>query len=204
MKLNCISFKADTQSSIDVPDELFVQVPRADLIHRVVLWQLARRQAGTHKTKTRSETSYSTKKIVRQKGSGGARHGSRGVSQFRHGGTTKGPVVRSHAHKLNKKIRKIGLVHAISSKLPTLKVVVDFPNKIDKTSEVADFVSRQKLSKTLILTSRSLHDGLKKSVSNLTNVLLMPIEGMNVYDIINSNDILVSNCALEELKERLL
>ena len=116
MKLDVIKLDAGKAGSVDLSDEIFGLEHRADLLQRVVRWQLAKRQAGTHKTLTRGETSYSTKKIYRQKGTGGARHGDRGVTQFRHGGNAKGPVVRSHAHDLPKKVRKLGLKHALSSK----------------------------------------------------------------------------------------
>ena len=98
MKADVIKLDAGSAGSIDLADEVFGLEPRADILQRVVRWQLAKRQAGTHKTKTRGEHSFSTKKIYRQKGTGGARHGDRGAPQFRHGGTTKGPQVRSHHH----------------------------------------------------------------------------------------------------------
>ncbi|MEO0362112.1 MAG: 50S ribosomal protein L4, partial [Pseudomonadota bacterium] len=100
MKTDVTTLDAGAAGSIDLSDEVFGLEPRADILQRVVRWQLAKRQAGTHKTLTRGETSYSTKKIYRQKGTGGARHGDRGVVQFRKGGTTKGPTPRSHAHDL--------------------------------------------------------------------------------------------------------
>ena len=109
MKTDVVNLDAGEAGSVDLNDEIFGLEPRADILHRVVRWQRARKQAGTHKTKSRGETAYSTKKIYRQKGTGGARHGDRGVTQFRKGGTAKGPVVRSHAHDLPKKVRKLGL-----------------------------------------------------------------------------------------------
>ena len=112
MKLDVLKLDAKKAGSIDLDDAIFGLEPRADILHRVVRWQRAKSQAGTHKTKGRSEVSYSTKKIYRQKGTGGARHGDRGAPIFRHGGTYKGPTPRSHAHELTKKFRALGLKHA--------------------------------------------------------------------------------------------
>ena len=116
MKLDVISLDASPAGSIELDDAIFGLEPRADILHRVVRWQLAKRQAGTHSVLGKSEVSYSTKKIYRQKGTGGARHGSRKAPIFRHGGTYKGPTPRSHAHDLNKKFRALGLRHALSAK----------------------------------------------------------------------------------------
>jgi large subunit ribosomal protein L4 len=116
MKLDVITLEAAPAGSIELDDAIFGLEPRTDILHRVVRWQLARRQQGTHSVLGKSEVSYSTKKIYRQKGTGGARHGSRKAPIFRHGGTYKGPTPRSHAHDLNKKFRALGLKHALSAK----------------------------------------------------------------------------------------
>ncbi|MEO0388675.1 MAG: 50S ribosomal protein L4, partial [Pseudomonadota bacterium] len=116
MKSNVVKLDASAAGEIELADEVFGLEPRADILHRVVRYQLAKRQAGTHKVKTRSETSYSTKKIYRQKGTGGARHGDRNAPIFRKGGIYKGPTPRSHAHDLPKKVRRLGLMHALSAK----------------------------------------------------------------------------------------
>ena len=120
MKLDVIKLGSGKSGSIDLPDEIFGIEPRKDILHRVVRWQLARKQQGTHSVLTRSEVSYSTKKIYRQKGTGGARHGSRRAPIFRKGGVYKGPTPRSHEHNLTKKFRATGLKHALSSKLACL------------------------------------------------------------------------------------
>ena len=124
MKLDVIKLDGEIAGSVDLGDDIFGLEPRADILYRVVRWQRNKAQAGTHKVKTRSETSYSTKKIVRQKGSGGARHGDRNAPIFRKGGIYKGPVPRSHAHELPKKVRKLGLKYALSSKAQTGNLVV--------------------------------------------------------------------------------
>ena len=113
MKAEILTLDAAPAGEIELDDAIFGLEPRADILHRVVRWQLAKRRAGTHKTKTRGEVSYSTKKIYRQKGTGGARHGDKGVTQFRHGGNAKGPVPRDYEHDLPKKVRKLGLKRAL-------------------------------------------------------------------------------------------
>ena len=116
MKLNVIKLDGGAAGSVDLGEEIFGLEPRVDILHRVVRWQRNNAQAGTHKVKTRSETSYSTKKIYRQKGTGGARHGDRNAPIFRKGGIYKGPTPRSHGHDLPKKVRQLGLKHALSAK----------------------------------------------------------------------------------------
>ena len=124
MKADAIKLDGKKAGSVDLADDIFGLEPRADILHRVVRWQRARAHAGTHKVKTRSETSYSTKKIYRQKGTGGARHGDRNAPIFRKGGIYKGPTPRSHGHDLTKKFRKLGLKHALSSKAASGNLVI--------------------------------------------------------------------------------
>src|SRR5210317_601040 len=124
MKLDVIKLDGGTAGSVELVDDIFGLEPRADILHRVVRWQRARAQAGTHATLGRSEVSYSTKKIYRQKGTGGARHGSRKAPIFRKGGIYKGPTPRSHAHELPKKFRKLGLKHALSAKVAAGELVI--------------------------------------------------------------------------------
>ena len=124
MKTDVIKLDAAKAGSIELSDDIFGLEPRADILHRVVRYQLAKRQAGTHKVKTRSETSYTTKRLYRQKGTGGARHGSRNAPIFRGGGIYKGPTPRSHAHNLTKKFRALGLKHALSAKVAAGELVI--------------------------------------------------------------------------------
>ena len=124
MKLDVIKLETGKAGSIDLSEAIFGVEPRKDILHRVVRWQLARKQQGTHSVLTRSEVSYSTKKIYRQKGTGGARHGSRRAPIFRKGGVYKGPTPRSHEHSLTKKFRALGLKHALSAKLATGDLVI--------------------------------------------------------------------------------
>ena len=124
MKLDVIKLDGGKAGSIDLDEALFGLEPRVDILHRVVRWQRNNAQAGTHKVKTRSEVSYSTKKIYRQKGTGGARHGARSAPIFRGGGVYKGPTPRSHGHELPKKVRVLGLKHALSAKAKAGELVV--------------------------------------------------------------------------------
>ena len=139
MKRDVIKLDGGTAGTVDLSEDLFGLEPRADILHRVVRWQRNKAQAGTHKVKTRSETSYSTKKIYRQKGTGGARHGDRNAPIFRKGGIYKGPTPRSHAHDLPKKFRKLGLRHALSAKAAAGELVVLDSAAMDapKTSALA-------------------------------------------------------------------
>ena len=124
MKLDVIKLDAKKSGTVDLDDAIFGLEPRADILHRLVRWQRAKAQAGTHATLGKSDVSYSTKKIYRQKGTGGARHGSRKAPIFRKGGVYKGPTPRSHAHDLTKKFRALGLKHALSAKASTGNLVI--------------------------------------------------------------------------------
>ncbi|MEC7669264.1 MAG: 50S ribosomal protein L4, partial [Pseudomonadota bacterium] len=134
MKLDVIKLDGAAAGSVELTDEIFDLEPRADILQRVVRWQRNKAQAGTHKVKTRSEVSYSTKKIYRQKGTGGARHGSRKAPIFRKGGIYKGPTPRSHAHDLPKKVRALGLKLALSAKAKTGSLVVIETAETDGTT----------------------------------------------------------------------
>ncbi|MBR2655742.1 MAG: 50S ribosomal protein L4, partial [Loktanella sp.] len=151
MKLDVVNLQAGTAGEVELNEAIFGLEPRADILHRVVRWQRAKAQAGTHKVKTRSETSYSTKKIYRQKGTGGARHGDRNAPIFRKGGVYKGPTPRSHAFDLPKKIRALGLKLALSAKAGSGKLVV-----LD-TTEMAE-------AKTAILAKAIKDMGWKKAL----------------------------------------
>jgi len=205
MRLDFIDFEEDQEKNIEVSDKIFSVIPRSDIIYRVVRWQLARNQAGTHKTKNRSEVSYSTKKIVRQKGSGGARHGSRGGVQFRHGGTTKGPVVRSHAHKLPKKVRKLGLIHALSSKAQSssIKVIENIDFDSLNTSSIAKRLLRFSSKKILIVVSSETPEIFYRSIRNINNTDILLVEGINVHDLIRSDIVILTSDVVKKLEERL-
>jgi large subunit ribosomal protein L4 len=167
MKLDVIKLDAGKAGSVDLSDEIFGLEPRADILHRVVRWQRARQQQGTHKVKTRSETSYSTKKIYRQKGTGGARHGDRNAPIFRHGGVYKGPTPRSHAHDLPKKFRKLGLKHALSSKAATGNLVVIDEASLPeaKTALLAKALKTLGWKRALIIDGASVNENFARAAA---------------------------------------
>ena len=190
---------------IELADEVFGLEPRADILQRVVRWQLAKRQAGTHKTLTRGETSYSTKKIVRQKGSGGARHGDRGVTQFRHGGNAKGPVPRSHAHDLQKKVRALGLRHALSAKAKAGELIVLGSATLEsgKTKDLKAAMEKLGLGKTLVIDGAVVDAGFARAARNIQGLDVLPSQGANVYDILRRDRLVLTKAAVAALEERL-
>ncbi|MEM8760090.1 MAG: 50S ribosomal protein L4 [Pseudomonadota bacterium] len=204
MKIDVISMDSSGLGEIELPDALFGLEPRADILHRVVRWQLARRQAGTHKTKSRGEVSYSTRKIYRQKGTGGARHGDRAVSQFRKGGTTKGPVVRSHAHDLPKKARALGLKMALSAKAKAGEVVVIDEAKLEapKTGQLARKIEALGWKSALVIDGTDLDANFERAARNLDSVHLIEGAGANVYDILKNETLVLTKAGLAAMEAR--
>src|SRR5690606_5315280 len=166
--------------SITVSDEIFGLEPRTDLIHRVVRWQLAKRQAGTHKTKTRSELSATGAKMYRQKGTGRARHSDRKAPQFRGGGKAFGPVVRSHEHDLPKKVRALGLKHALSAKAKaSTLIVIDEAKAADaKTKAVRAQFEKLGLSNALVVDGAELDANFRLAARNIPSVDVLPVQGI--------------------------
>lgn len=189
--------------STSLPDEIFGATPHSDIMARVVQWQLAKRRAGTHKVKGMGEVSGTTRKPYKQKGTGNARQGSLRAPQFRTGGAVHGPVVRSHAFSLPKKVRRLGLISALSQKHADGKLIVlDVANGTAKTAELA-----AKL-KVLGWTSALIVDGIVdeaflRSARNLPKIDVLPSVGANVYDILNHEVLAITRAGLEGLKERL-
>lgn len=204
MKLAVINLDAASAGEVEVSDEIFGIEPRADILQRVVRWQLAKRQAGTHKTKTRGEVSYTTKKMYRQKGTGGARHGDKGVTQFRHGGNAKGPLVRSHAHELPKKVRALGLRMALSAKAREgqLIVVEDARLAEPKTKSLADKVAKLGWNKALVIDGAELDANFARAAQNLDAVHVLPGQGANVYDILRKDTLVLTKAGLAALEAR--
>ena len=204
MELQVKTLEGGAAGSITVSDEIFGLEPRTDLIHRVVRWQLAKRQAGTHKTLGRSEVSGTTKKFVRQKGSGGARHGNKKAPQFRGGGRAFGPVVRDHGHDLPKKVRALGLKHVLSAKAKadSLIVVEDAKAAEAKTKALKAQFSKLGLSNALIVDGAELDRNFALASRNIPHVDVLPVQGINVYDILRRNKLVLSKAAVEALEER--
>lgn len=195
--------KAAGKATLDA--EIFgIEDIRADLLHRTVRWQLAKRQAGTHKTQSRSEVSVTTKKFVRQKGSGGARHGSRNAPIFVGGAVAHGPRVRSHAHGLPKKVRKLALAHALSSKAKEGAVFVLDAAAMDapKTKDLSAKLKGLDLENALIIGGVALDENFAKAARNIPNVDVLPVAGLNVYDVLRRKTLVITKDALEGITAR--
>jgi len=205
MKAEAIKLDGGKAGSVDLADDIFGLEPRADILHRVVRWQRARAQAGTHKVKTRSETSYSTKKIYRQKGTGGARHGDKNAPIFRHGGVYKGPTPRSHAHDLPKKFRKLGLKHALSAKVASgnLVVIDDANVKDTKTGALAKAVKNLGWKKVLVIDGAEVDENFARAAANIQGLDILPSMGANVYDILRRETLVITKAGVEALEARL-
>ena len=188
---------------IDLPDAVFGAEPRVDIMARVVHWQLAKRRAGTHKVKGMGEVSGTTRKPYRQKGTGNARQGSLRAPQFRKGGIVHGPVVRDHGYSLNKKVRRLGLISALSQKVKDGKlVVVDLDGAATKTGEMAKALRALGWKSALIVDS-TVEEGFGRAVRNLPNIHAMPTVGANVHDILRYDVLAVTRQGVEALRERL-
>ncbi len=204
MKLDVINLDGTASGSVELSENLFGLEPRADILHRVVRWQRNKSQAGTHKVKTRSETSYSTKKIYRQKGTGGARHGSRNAPIFRGGGIYKGPTPRSHGHDLTKKFRKLGLRHALSAKAKAGElVVIDAASASGKTAELAKAVKNLGWKRALVIDGPEVSDAFARAAANITGLDILPTQGANVYDILLRDTLVLTKAGVEALEARL-
>jgi large subunit ribosomal protein L4 len=204
MKLDVIKLNGKAAGSIDLGDDIFGLEPRVDILHRVVRWQRNNAQAGTHKVKTRRETSYSTKKIYRQKGTGGARHGDRNAPIFRGGGIYKGPTPRSHGHDLPKKVRQMGLKHALSSKVKDGSlVIIDEAQSDGKTAALAKMVKNLGWKRALIIDGAAVDIGFAKAASNIEGLDILPTMGANVYDILKRDTLVLTKAGVEALEARL-
>jgi large subunit ribosomal protein L4 len=178
--------------------------PRVDILHRVVRWQRNKAQAGTHKVKTRSETSYSRKKIYRQKGTGGARHGDRNAPIFRKGGVYKGPTPRSHAHDLPKKVRSLGLKHALSAKAKEgALVILDKAVASGKTAELAKQVKELGWKRALVIDGAEVNGEFVQAARNIEGLDILPTIGANVYDILKRDTLVLTKAGVEALEARL-
>ncbi|SDF43143.1 50S ribosomal protein L4 [Limimaricola pyoseonensis] len=204
MKADAIKLDGASAGSVELDEAIFGLEPRADILHRVVRWQRARAQQGTHSTLGRSEVSYSTKKIYRQKGTGGARHGSKKAPIFRHGGVYKGPTPRSHEHDLPKKFRKLGLKHALSAKLKAGElVVIDTAESEGKTSALAKQVANLGWKRALVIDGAAVNEGFAQAARNIANLDVLPSMGANVYDILRSDTLVLTKAGVEALEARL-
>ena len=204
MKLDVIKLDGGKAGSVDLDEALFGLEPRVDILHRVVRWQRNNDQAGTHKVKTRSEVSYSTKKIYRQKGTGGARHGARSAPIFRGGGVYKGPTPRSHGHELPKKVRALGLKHALSAKAKAGElVVIDAAISDGKTGVLAKMVANLGWKRALIIDGAAVNENFAQAARNIEGLDILPTMGANVFDILKRDTLVITKAGLEALEARL-
>ena len=205
MKLNVTTLEGKDAGSIELNEAIFGLDPRTDLIQRCVNWQLAKRQSGNHKAKGRAEIARTGKKIYKQKGTGGARHGSARVPQFRGGGRAFGPVVRSHATDLPKKVRALALKHALSAKAKdgSLIVIENATLEAAKTKALLGHFSGLGLTNALIIDGAEVHVGFAQAARNIPNIDVLPIQGINVYDILRRQKLVLTKAALDALEARL-
>ena len=203
MKYDIYDMDAKTAGSAELPDEIFGIAPRADVIARVIHWQLAKRRSGNHKAKGMGEVSGTTRKPFKQKGTGNARQGSLRAPQFRTGGVVHGPVVRDHGYNLNKKVRRLGLLSALSLKAAEGKLVIlDAVGALEKTKDVAAKVKNFGWSSALIVDAAVDQNFLRAS-RNVQGLDILPVIGANVYDIVQHDVLVITKAGIDGLKERL-
>jgi len=204
MELTITTLDGEQAGSVTLSDAIFGLTPREDIIQRCVVWQLAKRQRGTHKVKNRAEIARTGKKIYRQKGTGGARHGSARANLFRGGGRSFGPLVRSHAIDLPKKVRALALRHALSAKARDGGIVVlDKVSASDgKTKALKDRFGKLGFDNALIIDGAELDEKFCLAARNIPNIDVLPIQGINVYDILRRSKLVLTRAALDALEAR--
>ncbi|MCC8934408.1 MULTISPECIES: 50S ribosomal protein L4 [Rhizobiaceae] len=204
MELNVKTLEGKDAGKLSLSDEIFGLDPREDLISRMIRYQLAKKRQGTHKTKGRSEVSRTGSKMYKQKGTGRARHHSARAPQFRGGGKAHGPVVRSHAHDLPKKVRALALRHALSAKLKSddLIIIDNLVAAEAKTKALVGSFASLGLTNALVIGGAEIDSNFKLAASNIPNIDVLPVQGINVYDILRRGKLVLSKAAVEALEER--
>ncbi len=204
MELKVTTLDGEAAGSVTVSDAIFGLDPRTDLIHRCVTWQLAKRRAGTHAVKNRADIARTGKKIYRQKGTGNARHGSARVNLFRGGGRSFGPIVRSHEIGLPKKVRALALKHALSAKAKDGAIVVVDKAALaePKTKALQTQFSKLGVASALIVDGAQVDENFRAASRNIPNIDVLPVQGINVYDILRRPTLVLTKAALEALEAR--
>ena len=204
MKADVTTLDAKKVGTVDLSDDVFGLDPRADLLHRMVRYQLAKRRAGNSASKDRSEINATTAKMYRQKGTGRARHGSKKAPIFRGGGKAFGPKPRSFAHGLPKKVRALALKHALSAKAKTEELVVidSCELKDGKTTALKSRFAKLGFVSALIIDGATVEDGFARAARNIPRVDVLPVQGINVYDILRHDKLVLTKAALEALEAR--
>ena len=205
MKIKSINLSKKTSKEINLNEKIFGIVPREDIVSRIIRWQLAKRRLGNHSVQTRSQVKMTTAKMYKQKGTGKARHGSGSVSQFRGGGMAHGPVVHTHSHSLNKKVRKLGLRSVLSNKFKSGKLIILEASKSDgKTSTLKKNLNKIGVSNALIISGNEVDENFLKAAANIKNLDILSHNGLNVYDIVKKDSLIIIDDALKFVEERLL
>jgi large subunit ribosomal protein L4 len=204
MELKITTLDGKAAGSVTLSDEIFGLEPRADLIHRCVNWQLAKRRAGTHAVKNRADISRTGKKISRQKGGGTARHGSHRVNLFRGGGRSFGPQVRSHEIGLPKKVRALALRHALSAKAKDGGIIIidEATVKDGKTKGLQARFGKLGLANALIIGGAEVEMNFRVAARNIPNIDVLPVQGINVYDILRRHKLVLTRAAVDALEAR--
>jgi large subunit ribosomal protein L4 len=205
MELKITTLDGEEKGSVSLSDTIFGLEPRQDIIQRCIVWQLAKRRAGTHKVKDRAEIWRTGKKMYKQKGTGGARHGSQRANLFRGGGRSFGPVVRSHAIDLPKKVRVMALKHALSAKARDGGIIVIEEARLaeTKTKALKGHFEKLGVANALIIGGAEIDDGFFLASRNIPNIDVLPVQGINVYDILRRNTLVLTRAAVDALEARL-
>lgn len=205
MKINVIDISSKASGTTNLSDAIFGLEPRKDILHRTVVYQLAKKRAGTHKVKNRAEITATTKKMYKQKGTGSARHGSKKVPQFRGGGRAFGPHPRDHSIKLTKKFRKLALRHALSSKLKDGNIVILSEAKLSKpkTSLLVKNLQKLAVDSALFIDAKEFDKNFELATMNIPNIDILTVQGINVYDMLKRDKLFITKAALKEIEGRL-
>jgi large subunit ribosomal protein L4 len=204
MKANVTTLEAKTAGEVELADAIYGLEPRKDILHRMVRWQQLKRMAGTHHAQDRSEVTVTGKKMYKQKGTGGARHGDKSVPQWRGGGKAFGPKPRSHAIDLTKKMRALALRHALSAKAKAGAIVVldEAASKDGKTGALKKQFASLGWKNALIIDGAALDDAFARAARNIPHIDVLPIAGINVYDILRREKLVLTKAAVEALDVR--
>ena len=204
MKADVQTIDAKKAGSVELADHIFGLEPRVDIIHRVIQWQLNKRQRGTHQAKSRGEINRTTKKLGNQKGGGTARHGSRKAGIFVGGGKAFGPRFRSHETSLNKKVRALGLRHALSTKAKASEIIIIDKAEVKeaKTKYIQAAFAKLGWVNALIIDGATLNEGFANAARNIPNIDVLPVQGINVYDILRRKNLVLTKAAVEALEAR--
>jgi large subunit ribosomal protein L4 len=204
MKTKVLNLDNKSSGDVELNDAIFGLEPRADLIQRVVVWQLAKRRSGQHKVLTRGEVNRTKHRVGKQKGGGVARHGARSAPLFVGGAKAMGPVSHSHEFDLPKKVKALGLKHALSSKAKSGSIVIldEAKSKDIKTGALAKQFGKMKIGRALVVDGE-FDKNFQLSARNLADVALLPVVGINVYDIMKSDKLVLTTAALKAIEARL-